>query len=216
MNCIQCTGNYLNLPPTGSCSASCPEGYYTDDSAWQCAQCFQGNSPTYYSCATCSAGGQNDCTSCNSGSFLHPNSGGECLDVCPSGYWGDTATNQCQPCYTSSTGPSYSCATCTAYGADNCRSCNAGYFLYPFSGGECFSSCPNGFYGNTSTNTCQPCNDDNLCMLCPDGSFLQPDSNKSCLATCPSGYWRDATSNKCIACNITCQSKFLISYSPVN
>jgi hypothetical protein len=71
---------------------------------------------------TCSRGNYNQCTACNSGSYLYRNTGGEYINPCPNGFWGDTSTNTCQPCYSSGSGAYYTCATCSAGGrSSNCE-----------------------------------------------------------------------------------------------
>ena len=199
--CLTCADFWYLDSTTGRCVNVCPDGYFGASSNNTCQQCYQAPSPSsaYQSCDKCIGETNKDCTSCSSGAFLFQEDQA-CLSICPDRYWGDTTTNTCQPCYSNSTGPNYSCATCVAGGKDNCSSCNSGYFLYSTNaGGECLSQCPEGLWGNTSTNQCQR-------LPCSEGSFLQPESNKSCLATCPSSYWRDSSSNQCITCNVTCQS----------
>lgn len=44
------------------------------------------------------------------------------------------------------------CLTCYGMTNDTCTSCNSGYFL---EGTTCDSTCPQGKYGNTTTNTCE-------------------------------------------------------------
>ena len=205
----------MNLPPTGSCSVSCPGGYYPAGSpTWQCLPCWQGNGPTYYSCATCSGGLETDCNSCNSGYFLYPNTGGHCLKSCPSGFWSDSLTRKCMPCYSSLAGPYYSCTTCWEGANDNCNSCNSGTFLHPNTGGQCLELCPDGFWGDSATNKCMSCysstigpyyscatcpagGDYNNCGSCSSGLFLY---SSQCLSACPKGYWADNSTNICQLC----------------
>jgi hypothetical protein len=66
---------------------------------------------TIYTCLTCSGGNYNQCTACNSSSILYPNTGAKRINPCPNGFWGDTSTNTCRPCYSSGSGPYYTCTT---------------------------------------------------------------------------------------------------------
>jgi len=131
---------------------------------------------------TCSGGNYNQCTACNSGSFLYPNTGGECINPCPNGFWGDTSTNTCQPCYSSGSGPYYTCVTCSAGGSSNCDSCNSLTFLY---NSQCINPCPAGYWGNNP------------------GYFLYPNTGSQCLKNlCPAGCWGSTKTN--ILCMILC------------
>ena len=209
-HCIQCTGTYLNLSPQGSCSSSCPDGYYLDIAYWQCRQCYQGSGSTYYTCATCSGGAFNNCNSGNSGSFFYGNG---CRNPCPNGYWGDPSTNTCKTCHSSTIGPDFSCATCSGGASNNCNSCNSGSFLYL---NKCQSTCPDGFWGDTTTNTCKPCYSSSVsphyscatciggtyhdCSSCGSGNFLYLSTGGECLDSCPDGFWADTSANKCQPC----------------
>ncbi len=68
----------------------------------QCNQCHQGSGCyLYYTCKfdICSEGNYNQCTTCNSGSFLYSNTGGERINPCPNDFWGGIIpqlTNTCQ------------------------------------------------------------------------------------------------------------------------
>lgn len=66
--CLSCSYNYLL---NGSCSSSCPIGYYQSQASLTCEACLP-------SCFTCRSG--TSCTSCISGCLFS----GRCLSVCPS------------------------------------------------------------------------------------------------------------------------------------
>ena len=208
--CNKCVNSYLNLPPTGSCTASCNDGYYKVGSpTWQCKQCWQGSGPDYYSCKTCTAGNRADCKSCGSPAYLHPRTGGECVKTCPVGFWGDSSTRTCEPCHSSTVGPYYSCATCWGGADSHCSSCNPGKYLHPNTGGQCLNPCPDGFWGNNSTNKCMPCWNQTTvsgnttyyacttciagtytdCKSCSYPAFLYPYNGGDCRAPCPDGFW---------------------------
>ncbi len=44
---------------------------------------------------------------------------------------------------------------------NKCTACNSGAFL---NSNNCIATCPTGFYGNTSTQVCDTC--DNSCLTC--------------------------------------------------
>ena len=224
-NCNLCHSGYYLHPNTGGhCLDTCPDGSWGDSSTNKCMPCHISGVGPYYSCATCSASGDNNCKSCGAGRFLHPNTGGQCLGTCPDSFWGDSATNKCMPCYNNGVGPSYTCATCSGGGSNQCTSCNAGKFLHPNTGGQCLIICPNGFWGDGSTNKCMPCHisgvgpyyscvtcsagGNNDCNSCPAGSFLHPNTGGQCLNPCPDGYWGDSTVNQCMPCYSSGSSPF--------
>ena len=182
--------------------------------------------PCTAACAACFGDDISECYSCNDGWYL---SGTTCVTTCPGGYWRDTSTNTCQPCYSSGTGPNYSCLTCSGGEAENCTSCSNSTFLYPNPIGICAATCLDGYWADITDSICQPCYNNTLntsicacktcngpesnhCLSCFNGSFLQPDNEGHCLNTCPSSYWRDASLNKCITCNVTCQSTLVYSF----
>ena len=156
--CDSCSnGKYLHPSSgPGECLSSCPKGFWGDSSANTCEPCYT-NTAEPYSCATCSAGFNTNCRSCNSGSFLYPTPEGQCVSSCPGGYWGDTATNICKPCYTGGSSSLFSCVTCSGGSKSDCKSCHPGAYLYPDSTGECLTICPYGYWGDDTTNVCRQC-----------------------------------------------------------
>ena len=211
-DCTSCSsGLYLNLPPVGSCSISCPSGYWQDGTNNKCQACW--NSATSpYTCATCVGPNSNECGTCIAGNFFYQ---GECLDSCPDGYWADASANQCQPCHNSGTNP-LSCMTCTTGSSSSCLSCYPGSFLHL---GECLDACPILFYGDLATWTCQPCYNPSgspvqaacascfgplatSCLSCYTSTYYFS-IDRSCLTTCPPGYFANGLSNpdnRCAPC----------------
>ena len=122
----------------------------------KCEPCYSSSSSPF-SCATCSDGANSSCLSCNPNTFLYPNTGGQCLDSCSAGFWKDNSSNTCQPCYSSSSDPYFTCATCSRGSNNDCLSCSTGTFLYPSTGGQCVDNCPVGYCEDTSSNACQIC-----------------------------------------------------------
>ena len=213
-NCLSCnSGNFLHPTPIGECIASCPDGYWGDASTNTCQMCYQNTANLALSCLTCDGGTSSSCLSCGPEAFL---SGGKCLEVCSPTQWNDPMTGVCQECWQSAIGPAYSCLTCLGGGPSQCSSCGSGTFLYPALLGECLGACPAGYYGNTTTNTCELCEQDhsnltfscvtcdggtlNDCLSCKDGAYLHPAAGGACLPSCPTGFWADNSANICQQC----------------
>ena len=106
----QCTTCYYGTffyPEKNQCLRSCPAGYWEEASSSSCQLCYNStSSSSSFSCKTCSGGSNNECLSCNAGTFLYPNTGGQCLASCPEGYWEDDSTNTCSQCSDLDTDPS--------------------------------------------------------------------------------------------------------------
>ena len=153
--------------------SSCPDGYYTDNSLNRCLDC-------HYPCKTCSASNTN-CTSCSRG-ILHNN---QCVNDCPLTYYANYLQNQnvtCQACQPN-------CINCQSL--TSCISCTNSTYLYE---GSCGSTCPSGFYADSTNNSCSACIPP--CKTCS--------SNSSCL-TCTSGYLDNN------ACTLSCNSSSYIN-----
>jgi proprotein convertase subtilisin/kexin type 5 len=153
-----------------ACSSTCPNGFYPDITL----VCLACNT----TCTTCSS--FNVCTSCTT-TFL--SNTGQCVSSssCQSGTYGSTSNYTCSPC----TSP---CATCNQ-SATNCTSCITNTWL---TNNQCQSSCPNGFY-NDSTGVCLSCvtpctycTTKSSCTKCNNPYFL---SGFFCVtsSSCPNG-----------------------------
>ena len=103
------------------------------------------------SCATCSAAGEASCLACSGNRVL---SEGVC--ECPTGYY-NTGKPSCSQCY------SLRCSACTGASPGECTACTSGYFWVD-SLAECVQICPEGFYADSNTQTCKPCN--SICNGC--------------------------------------------------
>jgi proprotein convertase subtilisin/kexin type 5 len=97
------------------------------------------------------------------------------------------------------------CLTCTGTGT-NCNSCTSSTFYISLSH-TCTTTCPNGYYGNTSTNICDLCHPfctvctgplSTQCSMCANYSgitfFL---SENQCLSICPNGTFANTSTNQC-------------------
>ena len=203
-DCTACTG-LLNLyaSPKGQCINPCPDGWYA--SANVCYQCYVSTTSPYYSCTTCDTAGSSNCLSCGPNTYLQlvTATKGYCVTSCPAGYYGDTTTWTCQPCYSGGVPNYYACATCNGGAATNCLSCNTNTFLYPVDS-SCIKPCPTGWWGDIpallckpcyaiTTTTRQPCRScfgglATSCNTCNTGNYYFA-IDHSCLITCPNGYY---------------------------
>ena len=83
--CICLAGRYQQHNST-NCVDNCAEGYYKNNQTFICTAC-HGN------CQACIAAGNQQCTKCNSGSFLY---GFTCDSFCPTGFFPNSTTRTCQ------------------------------------------------------------------------------------------------------------------------
>lgn len=131
------------------------------------------------------------------GLFMFVNSTGQtvCLDVCPTSYFPNISSFECQKC-------NAGCATCTD--SINCVTCLAGF--YRLNGTLCLSSCPADYINiNGICSKClSPCSTCAIslssCRSCISGYYLL--QNSQCVQACPSGYFINSTS--CSPCNPKC------------
>ena len=185
-----------------SCGSTCINGYYPNNSVWQCLRCDS-------SCKECTAGDVNSCTNCNPPNYLQPTlSTLNCLTTCPDGYYPNDTSRDCVLC-------DNSCFTCSANGSKNCLSCKINTYLQDITGtSSCLTTCSEGKYPDTITLKCLSCHDScktcsagdvNSCKSCNSPNYLQSTlSASACLTTCPDGYYPDTISRDCLACDTTC------------
>nr|XP_040139728.1 proprotein convertase subtilisin/kexin type 5-like [Ictidomys tridecemlineatus] len=121
-----------------TCVQDCPEGYYARDSHL-CASC-------HISCRTCDGSHSTQCRSCRPGWFQLEN---ECLLQCREGYYAEISTGQCKRCHKS-------CKACRGPQPTDCLSCDTYFFLLA-SKGECYRTCPEHYYAEENTWTCERC-----------------------------------------------------------
>nr|XP_045001506.1 proprotein convertase subtilisin/kexin type 5 isoform X2 [Jaculus jaculus] len=175
--CHTCPRDSLLLNMT--CVADCPEGYYAEKDSHQCVPC-------HSSCRTCEGRHSMQCHSCRPGWFQL---GKECLLQCRDGYYGESTSGQCEKC-------DKSCKSCQGPQATDCLSCDTFFFLLR-SKGQCHRTCPQHYYAEQHTQTCERCHP--TCNECKGkelwdclscvwsyhlmGGFCTPD--------CPSGEYRE-------------------------
>lgn len=118
------------------------------------------------------------CTKCNPNYYMQPSISHEYLTSCPHGYWLDSRSWTCQPCYnTSDSSPErQSCRTCFSKYKTSCLSCFSSTYFFIIDH-SCLKSCPNGFYalddrpslyGQCFTSSL--ISSDNTCLTCGGGS----------------------------------------------
>uniref|UniRef100_A0A4W2FNP8 Proprotein convertase subtilisin/kexin type 5 n=1 Tax=Bos indicus x Bos taurus TaxID=30522 RepID=A0A4W2FNP8_BOBOX len=135
--CQTCLRDSLLLNTT--CVQDCPEGYYADEDNHRCAAC-------HSSCRTCEGRHSMQCLSCQPGWFQL---GQECLTQCREGYYAENSTGQCKRCHRS-------CKACQGPQPTDCLSCDPFFFLLR-SKGQCHRTCPEHYYMEPSTQTCERC-----------------------------------------------------------
>ena len=205
-SCTTCAENRLFLqPPHNDCVYTCYSGYYADISSQTCKPCDIG-------CTVCGSAGTNNCTVCDydAGYYLQPYST-ICSQTCPDGFY-KHSTGVCSPCYRG-------CKTCLIGNHDwtyTCTSCVPSYYLHPAQDGnifECLLNCPDGYYPNSETWTCSPCNLscslcsgplNTNCSKCSLGYYSSPLSPSTCLSSCPVGYAASPGSTTCSLCYLSC------------
>ena len=200
--CSACNSGYFLQPSPESttCLNSCPSGYWKDITNHICDPCNAA-------CSACTGSLNSQCSTCNTNYYLQPPPAGTtCDSTCPNGYWRDDASKKCQSCH-------HTCSICTGTGNYRCSACNLGYFLRS-SVTTCASTCTPGYWGNTSSNTCEICDsscsvctgpNNNQCSACNSGFFRQPaPASTTCLNSCPNGYWENTANKVCASCHIWC------------
>ncbi|KAF3815930.1 hypothetical protein GH733_016035 [Mirounga leonina] len=146
--CFRCTGpaedqchtcQRDNLLFNRTCVQDCPEGYYADEDSHQCVPC-------HSSCRTCEGRHSTQCLSCQPGLLQLEK---ECLLQCLEGYYAEISTGRCKRC-------SKSCKACRGPQPTDCLSCDSFFFLLR-SKGECHRNCPEHYYAEQGTQTCERC-----------------------------------------------------------
>jgi len=175
----------------GECRYNCPRGTYQD------ADTYEICTPCTGRCETCFGPSEDECFSCNEGSFLQ---GTSCKDNCNgvSGTFGRNGV--CVPC-------PFECAECDA---DGCTTCEEDFPLK--NGGKCVRNCPSGTYEDNSsacqpcTNGCKECTSDTECLSCSDTSEYLNAGDQTCVTSCQGSTYTDETNKLCRACASVCTS----------
>ena len=221
-----CTVGYYFYVPTNSCLTTCPGGYYANDTTRRCEECVAG-------CSLCTAGDLLNCQACRSDGSTHYYKeifNSWCVLDCEPGEYEVVSDNSCQAC-------SAPCILCNST-STTCQKCrNVTGTLYFYYAEECLTTCPNGYYGEATNNTCTLCH--NACPLCFGPALTQcyscqPDNSTGtdlyyylefgttyCVQTCPYGQYATNATNTCQMCNINCatcevNSTFCLTCTYVN
>ncbi|XP_019410471.1 PREDICTED: proprotein convertase subtilisin/kexin type 5 isoform X4 [Crocodylus porosus] len=149
--CLSCSKNRHLLNTT--CVEACPDGYYVDSDEGRCFTC-------HSTCQTCNGKHSTQCLSCKPGWYKQ---GDGCVEFCPVGYYASNSTGLCQKC-------NISCKECLGPQPTDCLSCDA-YFFLLHSKNECLRSCPEYYYGDRDTNTCERCHP--TCSSCDGKGALR-------------------------------------------
>ena len=88
------------------------------------------------------------CSKCSQSTYIQTNK--TCTDSCLNGFYEDTINHKCQACDSS-------CLSCSGQNANACLSCDFSSGKTLQSDGTCATGCPDSYYVNTTTNTCQIC-----------------------------------------------------------
>ena len=209
-NCSVCksTGTYASFLYTvnSSCLASCPIGYYgnnTDRTCYPCdLACISCKTlPTYcYECNTATGYGWNNYA---------------CYNPCPIGTFSTNSTANCSAC-------SPYCITCENT-STTCTSCTlTGTYTAYLLGTDCLRDCGNNYYEDTAggtVNTCQSCFIGCLqctanpmpCQACNVNYWLFADE---CGTSCPDKYFADNVTWKCLLCDDFCVGLTMDMYFP--
>uniref|UniRef100_A0A8C3PAF5 Growth factor receptor domain-containing protein n=1 Tax=Chrysemys picta bellii TaxID=8478 RepID=A0A8C3PAF5_CHRPI len=126
----------------GKCLPDCPSGFYADS---------RSCSPCHEDCKECDGPDSDDCNECASRSFVLHN--GE--------YYANNSIGLCERCHKS-------CKECLGPQPTDCLSCDT-YFFLLHSKNECLPSCPEYYYEDRDTNTCERCHP--TCSSC-EGKIL--------------------------------------------
>ena len=160
-------------------------------------------------CLTCYGSLATQCTSCDSsGPYMLSNF--TCAATCISGFGYTNDPSTCVWC-------NLKCSTSACFGPfDNCTSCKSSgtwaSFLYVNSTAgylTCESTCPTGYFGNSTARTCDLCNasctqcsiNSTHCQACITGYGWY---SYQCFLPCNQGFYLSNNSMNCTKCNVTC------------
>uniref|UniRef100_A0A9J8AQS0 Proprotein convertase subtilisin/kexin type 5a n=1 Tax=Cyprinus carpio carpio TaxID=630221 RepID=A0A9J8AQS0_CYPCA len=177
-------------------------------------------------CKSCASG----CTSCENAThyfFLHV---GQCIVVCPDGFFEDTDQGFCERCHAD-------CELCDGPEPNNCDSCSdTDHTLH---NGACLAPCPAHTYRDSRSGECMACDSscltcsgphDTSCTSCPEGMAMDAHGRCATPTTCPSHHYSNQDGechlchkychecsgphqDQCLSCN---QNHYLLNGSCVN
>ena len=194
-NCPNGTFSYLQ-----SCLTNCVDPLLVDGT--QCvSNCSSGRyidgKTCVLSCSNLLNYDNNTCiSSCPNNSFLLNET--TCYSQCPDPYLGfnGACLIQCPTNY-------------TQIGTTCILGCNSNTF---YLNGSCISLCPDGYYANTTTQTCTQCNPtcqtcsgitEYQCLSCNSSAFYNKDLT-TCYQDCPLYYYANKQTKECLRCSSHC------------
>ena len=187
-----------------ACTVACPSNQFGQVSNFRCTACADG-------CATCFGAALSACSSCGVSSapanYYLVYATTTCAPSCPNGQYANATAFQCMLC-------SSNCLTCVTT-STNCLTCGfstAGANLYLF-GSSCLLTCPNGYFANSATFTCDACHFGcatcsgsslTSCTVCTDYNnagtiipYYKVLGSTTCAPTCPTGQFISSSPNAC-------------------
>ena len=203
-----CNTGYYYLATNNSCLSTCPDNYYANTTTGLCTVCAAG-------CQLCYGGSLNECTQCqiatNNVSYFKVIDVNTCTTTCPNGSYPYSLLLACKYC-------DPSCLTCNTSATD-CQTCNNVTGIpYFYLSNKCLAICPNGYYGETSNNTCVLC--PTGCSLCYGGTqsectkcttalsvpYFLVYGTTNCSTSCPDGQYSNTAANGCFLCDPNCHT----------
>lgn len=187
--CKTCQPEFSFL--NGLCVEECPSGYVSSDSAigFICEKCGEN-------CLECRDSNRLNCVHCEHGTFLLE---GQCVSMCPNGYFSDHSLNKCTKCEIQG------CSKCDEQ--NSCTMCEDNKLILNSS---CVEKCPMGYRQDgrtcekcTSENCLKCCSNSAICTQCEANSYLNDDF--TCLKTCPDGKFAYELSKTCQPCDQSCK-----------
>ena len=195
-DCRSCPSQYVIV--NGTCTMSCPSGYFLDGRTFTCRVCHQ-------SCAECRGKEATECKACYVGYVLM---GGKCVpnrsDNCGPARYRDDKNGSCVACPPN-------CADCVD--DITCIACQAGRYLESKRVQDsheatklCVEKCARGFFEDGTTGSCQPCshycdscNSYDNCTVCTLSAAAVP-QNGRCPQPCSDRQYYDLKSQQCKPC----------------
>lgn len=188
--CSVCNNNYFLS--SGICVEKCKFGTFPKEG--KCLDCSIG-------CKSCSS--IDNCSECINSDFSVLDN--KCVSECPDGM--TKVGNYCQKCIDSL------CKKCNVNAPEKCNECQSGFLLNYI----CNSQCPNGYYPNNQSKSCdlcydrcKTCSEKGLCLTCKDNFYY----NKGiCETNCSKGtveinkICEECNINYCEACASSSSSK---------
>ncbi|XP_076844464.1 proprotein convertase subtilisin/kexin type 5 isoform X2 [Brachyhypopomus gauderio] len=196
-HCFSCLNYFLKFKNgTRTCFSECPQGFWSERK--RCKKCFT-------SCATCTGGLSNQCSSCEIGYYLDKETS-SCMTSCPDGYYISHEEKLCRKC-------SDSCVKCLS--PTVCTECAQGTSLM---GIRCQKSCEPGSFYDVNSNACELCH--KACATCAAAGIKSCDrcavgylmEEWKCVSSCSQGFYpvhsysdpTGQTQNSCRRCDASC------------